>query len=162
MTKKSKAEICEFVHQFKKACAVHGLIEADGALDLPRIYENLPSLWGGWDFVVKEHDEMGEYLGTTNPRKKLISLRNDVYEGLCNGDKEHQYTAAHELGHMVLHSEMEFARREGGANRSMSDVEDEADDFATVLLGFDSPANESAIAQVIELIERLQGKSSSL
>lgn len=98
MIRKSKAEICEYVHQFSTACAQFALTEHDGKLDLPKVYEYLSHVWGGWQPIVLEKEEMGDRLGFTDPVRKIIALREDVYDGMCSGEKEHLYTAAHELG----------------------------------------------------------------
>ncbi len=94
---------------------------------------------------------MGARLGTSNPVKKCIALREDVYDGMCMGDKEHQFTGAHELGHMIMHGELEFARQERGVQSLKDNIEAEADDFAKELLGFPSPAYQRALIQVGEL-----------
>lgn len=159
MTKKTKAEICEHVRQFRERCAVYGLLDANGVPDLPRVYEYLPYIWSGWSFIPKEHGDMGNRLGATSPGKKLIALRNDVYEGMCQGEKEHLYTAAHELGHMVMHEELVLARWETCHPNEKIDeemeVEAEADAFATELLGFQSPANQHALRLVREWVPKM-------
>ncbi|TYK76471.1 hypothetical protein FSY45_07475 [Comamonas sp. Z1] len=98
---------------------------------------------------------MGHRLGFTDPVRKIIALRVDVYDGMCNGEKEHQYTAAHELGHMVMHGEMVFARLEKNNPMGIVNVEVEADDFAVELLGFSSPAQEDMLHK---LLARLTGR----
>jgi len=155
MIRKSKAEICEYVHQFSTACAQFALTEHDGKLDLPKVYEYLSHVWGGWQPIVLEKEEMGDRLGFTDPVRKIIALREDVYDGMCSGEKEHLYTAAHELGHMVMHGEMVFARLEKSNPMGIVNVEVEADDFAVELLGFSSPAQEDMLHK---LFARLTGR----
>lgn len=155
MTTKSKAEICECAHNFKARCAAFGFVTEQGALDLANCYEYLKHVWSEWDLIVLEREEMGQLLGETRPASKTILLRNDVYEGMCRGEKEHCFTAAHELGHMVLHSELAFARRETTDPVELISFELEADVFAEALLGFDSPANVKIREKVSELLKEL-------
>jgi Zn-dependent peptidase ImmA (M78 family) len=105
---------------------------------------------------VKEVDEMGAHLGITDPLNKTIFLRLDVYRGMCSGDPEHRFTAAHELGHMVMHSEVTFARMESNSDMRMVSFEGEADAFAVELLGFDSPANERVRKEVHQFLETMK------
>ena len=156
MTRKSKAEICEHVQKLRSDCAQFGLMDADGSLVLKLVYEYLPSIWPGWDMSVKEVDEMGAHLGITDPLNKTIFLRLDVYRGMCSGDPEHRFTAAHELGHMVMHSEVTFARMESNSDMRMVSFEGEADAFAVELLGFDSPANERVRKEVHQFLETMK------
>lgn len=156
MTRKSKAEICESVQQLKSVCAEWGFMDADGSLVLKLVYEHLQIIWPGWLMLVRERDEMGAHLGITNPFKKTIALRDDVYRGMCAGDPEHCFTAAHELGHMVMHSEVTFARMEKRSGIEMVEFEGEADSFAIELLGFDSPANQNVLQQLKHLLESIK------
>ncbi|PTT22688.1 hypothetical protein DBR12_03360 [Acidovorax sp. HMWF029] len=156
MTRKSKAEICESVQQLKSVCAEWGFMDADGSLVLKLVYEHLQIIWPGWLMLVRERDEMGAHLGITNPFKKTIALRDDVYRGMCAGDPEHCFTAAHELGHMVMHSEVTFARMEKRSGIEMVEFEGEADSFAVELLGFDSPANQKVLRQLEHLLESIK------
>lgn len=160
MTTRSKAEICDFAQKFKAIGAAFGFVTEKGALDLKSCYEYLQYLWQDWHFIVLEKEEMGQLLGETRPASKTIVLRNDVYTGMCRGEPEHCFTAAHELGHMMLHSELAFARRETAHNPlEIISIEQEADTFAESLLGFDSPANVRMREVVKLLIEGLQNSS---
>lgn len=156
MTKKSKAEICENVQKFKSKCAEYGLMDADGSIMLPKVYEDLESLWPEWLMLVGEIKDMGKNLGVTDPVGKTITLREDVYLGMCAGDAEHMFTAAHELGHMVMHAEITFARSENHSAFEKVSFESEADDFAGELLGFDSPANQEVRNQMEQLLNAIK------
>lgn len=155
---RSKAQICECARIFKAACAQFGFVTESGALDLKNVYEYLEHVWIGWSMVVLEKDEMGRLLGEARPALKTIALRNDVYEGMCEGEQEHLFTAAHELGHMVMHSDVVFARREPDDPIMLVSFEQEADIFAEALLGFDSPANVQMKRTVEELLASMKKK----
>lgn len=59
-------------------------------------------------------DEMGDAHGLTFPDDNLIQIREDVYEGACCNKGRDRLTLAHELGHLVLHPKLGFARMEYG------------------------------------------------
>ena len=141
MMTRTKAQICEEARKFKAECAKFGFVTESGSLDLRYVYEYLEHVQPGWDMIPLEKEEMGILLGETRPSEKIIALRNDVYEGMCKGEREHQFTAAHELGHMVMHGNLAFARMERNIPLMLVSYEQEADIFAEALMGFDSPAN---------------------
>lgn len=158
MIRKTKAQICDSVKFFHDKCSGYGFISANGQINLGQVLEYLGFIWKKWDFKPAENEEMGSLLGKACPSEKLITLRLDVYEGAVKGDPEHCFTVAHELGHMVIHSELEFARREDQSLEVnvLEDVEDEADLFARELLGFNSPAAEKIEAEFRQLIEDIK------
>lgn len=156
MKTRSKAQICEHARIFKAACASFGFVTESGALDIKNVYEYLVYVWPEWSMVVLEKEDMGQLLGETRPIDKTIALRNDVYEGMCEGDPEHLFTAVHELGHMVMHSNVVFARQELDASIERMSFEQEADLFAETLLGFDSPANVRMKETLKSLLDNLK------
>lgn len=66
------------------------------------------------EFRVGDEAEMGSAEGYTCPSGDFIMLRGDVYEKACDGDGRARFTASHELGHWMLHTNVPLAR----ANRS--------------------------------------------
>lgn len=70
----------------------------------------LPKLLDEYQFEPVDEAEMGSRHGLTNPTRKLIQIRNDVYEGACKGNARDRMTIAHEVGHLFLHDEVVFAR----------------------------------------------------
>jgi len=54
-------------------------------------------------FTVKDKYEMGNRHGCVDPSTGELSLREDVYDGLCRGVGRDRFTACHELGHWMLH-----------------------------------------------------------
>lgn len=43
--------------------------------------------------------------GLTNPKEKVVIIRPDVYDLMCQGDGRSRFTVMHEVGHVVLHAE---------------------------------------------------------
>lgn len=70
----------------------------------------LPELYQGFIFDVATADEIGDDHGQTYPDKKLIRIREDVYERACEGHGRDRATIAHELGHLILHTDIPLAR----------------------------------------------------
>jgi len=106
------------------------------------IIENvLPQVDETFSFEVLEADEMTKRYGfaadgMTVHRDNLIALRSDVYVGALEGNGRHRFTAAHELGHYLMHKDegMSFPRRSGPGAKPYVDSEWQADCFARELL----------------------------
>lgn len=165
LPKRSKAEICEIAKRFKDSCATAGLLDDDGTVDIKRVLEDLHLVSDGWSFEPVERGELRKgYVGLALPERKVIQLLNNVYEGLCQEEKHHIFTAAHEFGHMLMHHDVELARTEPVFDSvSISEaVEEEADEFARQLLGYDSPAHEHAFQEVVKLINKFVKKPFTL
>jgi len=89
------------------------------------------------DFVleVMESEEMDNDEGRTIHGTNKIILRRDVYEGAWNSKGRDRFTASHELGHLLLHSQVAFTRMESSeAHPIYRDSEWQADEFASTLL----------------------------
>ncbi|MBL8299949.1 MAG: ImmA/IrrE family metallo-endopeptidase [Rhodanobacteraceae bacterium] len=71
----------------------------------------LPSVWPDFALTVGAIAEMGDCHGETVPERTEIRLREDVYAGLRAGKGRDRFTAAHELGHLLLHGSVGLARR---------------------------------------------------
>ena len=54
--------------------------------------------------------DMGDAEGLTSQDGSFVRLREDVYVKAWNGDGRARFTAAHELGHHVLHTGIPLAR----------------------------------------------------
>jgi Zn-dependent peptidase ImmA (M78 family) len=86
-------------------------------------------------FQVGDYETMNGAEGLTDPGGAFIMLREDVYLGACNGKGRPRFTAAHELGHLILHTKVPFARigpKEDPAAYRRS--EPQANQFAAELL----------------------------
>jgi Zn-dependent peptidase ImmA (M78 family) len=86
-------------------------------------------------FEVWTMADMGDAEGYTCPQGSFIRLREDVYEKACNGDGRARFTAAHELGHFVLHTNIPLARtRRGDGTAPFRLAEPQANQFAAEIL----------------------------
>lgn len=88
----------------------------------------------GFVFDVREQSEMGRDHGLTLVEERLLLLREDVYERACSGCGRDRMTAAHELGHALLHADVALARRIDQEIRTFEDPEWQAKAFAGELL----------------------------
>lgn len=72
----------------------------------------LPQLITDFSFIIETKAEMGNCHGLTYPEKKIIKLRNDVYDRAVDGSGRDRLTAAHELFHLLQHGNesISFAR----------------------------------------------------
>ncbi len=87
------------------------------------------------DFQVWSKDEMKSAEGYTCPNGTFLALREDVYLAALNGDGRARFTAAHELGHFVLHSNRPLARIDDRSSvKPYMRAEPQADRFAAELL----------------------------
>jgi len=80
---------------------------------------------------------MNNEYGVTYPEKKLIRLREDVYEKAANGSFRDRFTIAHEIGHYFMHSpeKIAFARSQVKDEvPAFKDPEWQANTFAGELL----------------------------
>jgi len=96
----------------------------------------MPRLFPGFALEVGLKGEMGANHGLTIPAENVIRLREDVYDGLFRGQGRDRFTAAHELGHYIMHRTVPivFHRQEHGRLASFRDSEWQANTFAGDLL----------------------------
>lgn len=90
-----------------------------------------------FEFGVLTELDLGPIPGCclSDPNYKGIYLRSDIYDGLCEGDGYARFTACHELGHLLLHSNRTLFRQD--INQSIpryQDPEWQADRFAAAFL----------------------------
>src|SRR5574337_186702 len=74
------------------------------------LYEFLDVFSPGAYYEVRTVDEMGDDHGLTLLTRKVIRLREDVYEAACAGDGFGRFTMCHELGHLLLHDGVALKR----------------------------------------------------
>lgn len=84
-------------------------------IDIIRLMEYIfPKVFkkDNYSFEIRTKEEMGQNHGLTDPRAGKIYLREDIYERACRGAGRDRFTAAHELGHFLLHDDVDvgFAR----------------------------------------------------
>lgn len=95
----------------------------------------LDQMLGHIQLEVGSKADMGIAEGHTCPKGEFIELREDVYEGAWAGNGRARFTAAHELGHLILHSNAPLARaRPGEEIASFRRSEPQANQFAAELL----------------------------
>jgi hypothetical protein len=102
--------------------------------------------------------------GMTVHSENTIALRNDVYRGACSGVGRDRFTAAHELGHFLLHKGegLAFPRESTGA-KVYCDSEWQANTFAREFLvdiryvvGLGGPAQVAAHFGVSSKVAEIQ------
>lgn len=96
----------------------------------------MPRIFPGFALEAGLKDEMGANHGLTIPSENVIRLREDVYDGLYRNAGRDRFTAAHELGHYIMHRSVPivFHRTEQGQLKSYLDSEWQANTFAGHLL----------------------------
>lgn len=57
------------------------------------------------DFLIVEDYELTNEYAVYSPKNKELKVRESVYVGACNNDARDRMTLAHELGHILLHSD---------------------------------------------------------
>ncbi|KPF85839.1 hypothetical protein IP70_10365 [alpha proteobacterium AAP38] len=96
-----------------RANRIRSLFKLDDAPYLP-IMDILEQVLGryleGFEFLIGDRTEMDGAEGYTCPSGTFIMLDNDVYIEGCKGNGRARFTAAHELGHLVLHTNIKLAR----------------------------------------------------
>lgn len=65
------------------------------------------------ELQVHDEEEMGANHGLSIPSLGILQLRSDVYYGAWEGKGRDRLTVAHELGHIILHRDVTFARAMG-------------------------------------------------
>lgn len=88
-----------------------------------------------FSFEVDEVEDMHNAYGFTYPDGSRIVLRRDAYDAACGGDGRHRFTAAHELGHWAMHTNIPLARLQIGQTEKIFRLsEPQANQFAAELL----------------------------
>lgn len=84
---------------------------------------------------VADHAEMEGAEGYTCPKGEFIRLREDVYNGAWKGEGRPRFTAAHELGHWAMHTNIPLARaKRGDGTPAFRLAEPQANRFAAEIL----------------------------
>lgn len=99
-------------------------------LVLPRVYEDFA-------LEVLSCNALGEKLGETYPRARLIRLREDVYDDAVDGLPLARITVAHEVGHLIAHRNVPAGLARRQASKSIPayrSSEWQANAFAGALL----------------------------
>lgn len=108
-------------------------------------------------FLVEDAHSMGAAEGLTDPHGKFIILREDVYRGACGGNPRDRFTAAHEFGHWVLHTNGQLARAGPGQKvEAFRLSEPQANQFASEIL---MPRGFFNHGDTVEVVMRRHGVS---
>lgn len=99
------------------------------------IYEWLHLIVPGSRYQVEESRLMGDDDARTYPEKGLIQIREEVYDAAAQENGRARFTLAHELGHLMMHRNISFARVNPQCPpRIFENSEWQADVFASHLL----------------------------
>lgn len=96
-------------------------------IDLGKVMEH------DFAFVVHGRSYMGMTEAAVLPDKKLMNIREDVYDALHNHDVRARFTIAHEFGHLFMHKGVALNRGDGN-HKIYEDSEWQANQFAAELL----------------------------
>jgi len=114
---------------------------------------------GCFTLVVDEVSKMGPAEGYADPGGKFIFLREDVYEGAWEGKARDRFTAAHELSHWAIHTNIPLARAAPQQNvKPYRLSEPQANQFASELL---MPARFFSFSDNVDLVMDRHGVSRS-
>lgn len=129
---RTRSEIREIAWQVRRALGA-----TLPYLDIVRLVEMvLPIVLPDLVFSVQSKAEMGDHHGLTVPDHETVLIREDVYERACEGCGRDRFTVAHELGHLVLHRDIQVQLARGApfSIRKERNSEWQADVFAGELL----------------------------
>ena len=90
----------------------------------------LPEALPGYNFFVLPDEEMPDMAGVTAVGEYTIYLADSAYQALCTGDPYARYVAAHEFGHLLLHSQQKLLLAKRKHDDHKVDPEWQADRFA--------------------------------
>jgi len=116
----------------------------------------MPNAFSGFNMEVAEREDMGINHGLTIPAENVIRLRIDVYHGAAEGKGRDRFTAAHELGHYLMHRNVpiQFHRTENGRLPAFKDSEWQANTFAGgLLMPIDKMVRCKSLEEVMERFE---------
>lgn len=86
-----------------------------------------------FNFDLQSRDYMGMTEAAVLPDKKLMHIREDVYNALHSNDPRARFTIAHEFGHLFMHKGVALNRGDGN-HKAYEDSEWQANYFAAELL----------------------------
>lgn len=111
----------------------------------------LPQIFPNFSFHPIDSQKMGENHGLTYPSNEKIYIREDVYDGACNGNGRDRFTVMHEIAHLILHRNIpqSYARTTSEGHPCYMDAEWQADTFAAeILMPVDLTLNCSSVQEL--------------
>jgi Zn-dependent peptidase ImmA (M78 family) len=128
--KRSKQDIANLANLVREALQL-----GDERVAMAQLLEFvLPDLIEDYDFQVVDDAELAGAEGLTDLSRPVIRMSNTTYSELLEADPRARFTAAHELGHLLMHSNnhIHYARVDHVDRRS--DPEWQANEFAAAFL----------------------------
>ena len=98
------------------------------------VLELVPEIIPGYKVVIETIEKMGNNHGLTLYAEKIIKIREDVYEGACEGKGRDRMTCAHEIAHAILHTNTLISARDYGKLERYEDPEWQAKALAGHIL----------------------------
>lgn len=92
---------------------------------------------GAIEFMIVPDSELKNEYAVTCPKEKVIVVRESVYDRACAGVPRDNFTLAHELGHLLLHTDTDpmYAQSQSPSfHHYTEDAEWQANTFASELL----------------------------
>jgi hypothetical protein len=128
----SEAQICQIAGSIRRDMQ----IQTDGFPLIQFLEFAMPRVFPGFALEAGLKEDMGANHGLTIPSENVIRLREDVYDGLYRDAGRDRFTAAHELGHYIMHRSVPivFHRTDQGQLKPFMDSEWQANTFAGHLL----------------------------
>lgn len=132
--------------------------EDDEPVDPVRILELLGIF--NSDFEIVSVEEMGDRHGDTQLMKRVVRIREDVYEGAVQGRGRDRFTICHEIAHLFLHSSLcenvSLARMDERSIPIYKNPEWQADAFAAEFM---MPYGELKSGMTVDEVMRTYGVS---
>lgn len=120
---------------------------------LPLIEIVLPKSIEGFDYQIVENHELPSQYALAIPEENQLLIREDVYERAYTGVARDRFTIAHEIGHLILHTDnrITLARNSSGGIKPYENPEWQANTFAGELL---VPAHLTTELDLFEITQK--------
>ena len=142
----SRVAIKQFATRFRRFCRVD-----DPYFPVDRVLEAVPCFIKGYSVEIEPDGVMGDNHGLTDYLNKVIRIREDVYDGACEGKGRDRMTCAHEIGHAILHTNNLVSARNYEEVRTYEDPEWQAKAFAGHWLIPDEIASRHSACEIEEI-----------
>ena len=142
----SRVAIKQFATRFRRFCRVD-----DPYFPVDRVLEAVPCFIKGYSVEIEPDGVMGDNHGLTDYLNKVIRIREDVYDGACEGKGRDRMTCAHEIGHAILHTNNLVSARSYNEIKTYEDPEWQAMAFAGHLLIPDEIASRCSAHDIVEI-----------
>ena len=104
-------------------------------VDMARLVDlHLPKMIDGYECRVAENNVLGAAEAVTDLLRPIITFSLKIYDQLCAGNRRARMTAAHELGHLLLHTRRPVGVAFMQKDDPTVDPERQADAFAAAFL----------------------------